>query len=93
MDIAGLEKPWFCAQFFYNHVEMSQKPEAASPIKVNATCPVEFWLLCTRVNSQMESLLTWGLPLSTRKRHLEAKQEQIIGYLLLQGMLLKTCSH
>lgn len=40
MDIAGLEKPWFCAQFLYNHVDMSKKTEAAPPNKVNATCPV-----------------------------------------------------
>lgn len=40
MDIAGLEKPWFRAQFLYNHVDMSQKTEAAPPNKVNATCPV-----------------------------------------------------
>lgn len=40
MDIAGLEKPRFSAQFFYNHVDMTQKTEAAPLIKVNATCLV-----------------------------------------------------
>lgn len=38
MDIT--EEPCFCAEFFYNHVDMSQKPEAAPLIKVNVTCPV-----------------------------------------------------
>lgn len=54
MDAAGL---CFCAQLLCNQVDMSQPhAEAASPIKVNATCSVAVVLQ----GEQEESLSSYG---------------------------------
>lgn len=73
MDMAGLEKPWFCAQFLCNHIGMRQShTEAASPIKVHATCSVA--VVPQGERSNQGCLFTWGFPQCTRRRQPEAKQ-------------------